>query len=163
MGAGKSTVGEKLSHLLRLQFIDSDQVLESKHNSTVEDIFRKYQEPYFRVQEQLIIHELTQRKNIILATGGGSILSESTRSVLARAGLVCYLRVSPLQQVKRALTAGHRPTLPCNSSERLCFFQKMHSERAHLYESIAHLSIDTDCIDADVTTTRIFENIKDCV
>lgn len=160
MGAGKSTVGKKLSELLRLQFIDSDQILASKHNSTIANIFSVYGEVYFREQEQLLLYELSQSTNAILATGGGCVLREETRVTLSRDGLVCYLSVSPLQQIQRNLTSEHRPTLPSNESQQLTFFQKMHKERSKLYESIAHISIDTDCIDEDTTAARLFESIK---
>lgn len=160
MGAGKSTVGKKLAELLCSRFLDSDQMLASKHNSTIADIFNINGEAYFREQEQLLLHELTQSANTILATGGGCILREGTRTALANGGLVCYLHVSPLQQVQRQLASEHRPTLPSSASEQLKFFQKMHSERTKLYESIAHISIDTNCIDADKVAYMLFNSIK---
>jgi shikimate kinase len=161
MGAGKSTVGKKLSDLLCLQFCDSDQILASKHNSTIADIFSIHGEEYFRDQEQLLLREITRHKNVILAAGGGCILRANTRAILADNGLVCYLRVSPLQQVERNLAAVHRPTLPFKGPEQLKFFQKMHFERTSFYESIAHIGIDTDSIDADTTANMLFDSIKE--
>jgi len=161
MGAGKTTVGKKLSGLLCMKFIDSDHLLESKHNTTVANIFNFHGEAYFREQEQSLLHELTQRKNTILATGGGCILRESTRTILSRNGIVCYLRVSAQQQIQRTLFTGHRPMLPANVSEHLNFFQKMHLERSSLYESIAHLSIDTDCFDVDTIARMLCNSIKE--
>lgn len=160
MGAGKSTVGEKLSVLLRLQFLDSDQILASKHNATIADMFNIHGETYFRDQERRLLHELTQRKNAILATGGGCIMCENTRVALASGGLVCYLRVSPLKQIQRSLTSEHRPTVPLNVFERFKFFQKMYLERSSLYESIAHICIDTDSIDADTIAHMLVDIIK---
>jgi len=161
MGAGKSTVGKKLSVLLRLQFLDSDQILASKHNSTIADIFSIHGEAYFRDQERLLLHVLTQRQNAILATGGGCIMCKNTRITLANGGLVCYLRVSPLQQMQRILATGHRPTVPLNHLEQFKFFQKMYLERTILYESIAHISIDTDRLDVDTIAHMLVDIVKD--
>ncbi len=160
MGAGKSTVGKKLSDLLGMQFCDSDQLLMFKHKSSIANIFTVYGEAYFRQQEQILIHELSQYTNMIVATGGGSILYENTRKSLLKSGVVCYLRVSPQQQLKRNLLSQHRPTLPLNVSQHLKFFEKMHLQRSHFYESIAHLSVETDDIDTDTVANLLIRNIK---
>ncbi len=161
MGAGKSTVGQILSKRLQLQFLDSDQIFASKFNSTIMNIFNIYGEDYFREQEGLLLEELTQITNSILATGGGCILRKDTRITLASGGLVCYLRVSPAQQQRRCLATAHRPTLPSGDSRQLEFFQKMHFERSALYESIAHVSIDTDFIGADAAANIIVNKLKE--
>lgn len=152
MGAGKSTVGRKLSDLLGMQFFDSDQLLEN--------IFTKCGEAYFRHQEQILICDLAQYKNIVIATGGGCILHKNTRDSLLRGGVVCYLRVSPQQQLHRDLNSLHRPKLPPHKSERLKFFQQMQLQRSDFYESIAHLSVDTDDIDADTVAKRLLSSIQ---
>jgi len=90
MGAGKSTIGRNLAKQLNKEFIDSDRVIEERTGVDIATIFEIEGEQGFRDREEQVIKELCQRKNIVLATGGGSILTEeegiiATRDLLLKA------------------------------------------------------------------------------
>src|SRR5690554_4673913 len=74
MGAGKSTIGRLLSTELGLEFFDSDKVIEERCGANIPWIFDMEGEEGFREREQQVIDELTQRPNIVLATGGGVVM-----------------------------------------------------------------------------------------
>jgi len=74
MGAGKTTIGRQLAQALDKQFIDSDHELESRTGVNIPLIFELEGEQGFRERESSIIDELTQKDNIVLATGGGAVL-----------------------------------------------------------------------------------------
>ena len=88
MGAGKTTIGRQLAHKLNLTFLDSDHEIENHTGVDIPLIFEKEGEEGFRKREAEMIDQLTQRKNIVLATGGGAVLREENRKNLVNRGLV---------------------------------------------------------------------------
>ena len=94
MGAGKTTVGKLLAKKLKKTFFDTDQEIEKKLGVKVAVIFELEGEEGFRKRETQMIDELTQKKDIILATGGGAVLSEENRRMLKERGKVIYLNAS---------------------------------------------------------------------
>src|ERR1700744_6785017 len=78
MGAGKSTIGRRLSARLGLPFLDADAEIEAAHRMPIPDIFEKYGEPYFRDGEDRVIARLLDNGPAVIATGGGAIIRERT-------------------------------------------------------------------------------------
>src|ERR1700688_3748359 len=80
MGAGKSTIGRRLSVRLRLPFMDGDSEIERAHaGMTIPEIFAAYGEPYFRDGEARVIARLLDGGPSVLATGGGGLMREEAR------------------------------------------------------------------------------------
>lgn len=145
MGAGKSTIGKQLAKELKMEFFDSDQEIEAKAGADIAWIFDVEGEDGFRVREESIIEELTQKKDIVLATGGGAILSPINRNHLAARGTVVYLSATVEQQAKRTARDKKRPLLQNidkdNPGELL---NELMAEREPLYLEIADLIVPTD-------------------
>src|SRR5699024_10865399 len=94
MGAGKTTIGRALARALDWEFVDLDHELEARCGVRVADIFDIEGEQGFRKRESALLQECTQRSGIVLATGGGAVLSEQNRQALRSRGLVVYLRAN---------------------------------------------------------------------
>ena len=142
MGAGKSTAGRRLAKRLKLQFFDSDQEIERRTGATVSLIFEIEGEEGFRKREKDIIDELTKNSGIVLATGGGAVLDPENRAVLAKRGVVVYLRTGLAQLVRRTSRDSKRPLLKTDDpAAKLLELLKI---RGPLYEEMADLVIDTD-------------------
>ena len=94
MGSGKSAVGRELARLRGLKFIDSDAEIERRTGVDIAFIFEKEGEAGFRVREREVIDDLTRLPRVVLATGGGAILSPDNRERLASRGIVVYLAAS---------------------------------------------------------------------
>lgn len=154
MGAGKTSVGKKLSNLLHLEFIDSDVVLAQRHNRSITDLFMQEGEDKFRYHEEAIVAELTSKSNIVLATGGGVILSAVNRDYLHARGIVCYLQVSVAQQMLRLAADNTRPLL-CGVTDLENFFANLQMQRNNLYASIADITINTDRLCINQTATML--------
>ena len=73
-GSGKSSVGRQLAKRLKIPFFDSDHVIEKKLGCTVRLYFEREGEAAFRDIEESTLDELTQRRDGVLSTGGGSVL-----------------------------------------------------------------------------------------
>ena len=141
MGAGKTTVGRMLAKRLGKLFIDSDQEIEKRCGVKIPTIFEMEGEEGFRRREAKVIDELTQEKNIILATGGGSILLPENRDHLKNRGLVIYLRANPNELWMRTRHDKSRPLLNTPNPQKT--LENLFLIRDPLYTSIANHIIDT--------------------
>lgn len=142
MGVGKSTIGKQLADTLKLRFVDSDQEIEKGCGASIDWIFDIEGEDGFRVREEKMIHQLTEQAGIVLATGGGCILSKANRDRLSARGIVIYLHATVDQQVARTLYDKKRPLLQVD--DRTTQIEKLDHERAVLYEEIADHTLETD-------------------
>ncbi len=159
MGAGKSTIGRQLARSLGLEFIDSDREIEARTGVDIPLIFELEGEDGFRHREQDIIDTLTQRQGIVLATGGGAVLSSTNRRHLASRGLVIYLHTSVNQQLQRTAHDRNRPLLQTdNPGQKL---QQLMKERDPLYREIADLVIETDGCRVREVVGKIVRHIEE--
>ncbi len=123
MGSGKSAVGRQLAQRLALEFIDSDDEIESRTGVDIAYIFEREGEAGFRQREAEVIDAITRRDGVLVSTGGGAILDAGTRERLRARGHVVYLRTSVDQQLARTRRSNDRPLLnnddPRGTLERL--------------------------------------------
>ncbi len=142
MGTGKTTVGRQLSRRLKMEFYDSDRVIEERTGADIPLIFEKEGEPGFRRREAAIIDELTQKKNVILATGGGAILNSENRNHLINRGTVFYLKSSLKTLIQRTSKDKNRPLLHADEPAET-ILQRLLDQRGPLYEETADYTIET--------------------
>lgn len=155
MGAGKTTIGRQLAKSLKLPFYDSDKAIEESTGVDIPTIFEFEGEEGFREREQKMIKQLTQIKGIVLATGGGAILREESRSLLKENGFVVYLQCSVSRILDRTRRDTKRPLLKTNNPrERI---ESLFKEREPLYLSCADFKIDTGIMQSKAVVSRILE------
>src|SRR5664279_4992920 len=82
MGAGKSSIGRRLSARLGIPFVDADSEIESAAGMSIPEIFAKHGEPYFRGGEARVIARLLDSGPNVLATGGGAVMDANTRELI---------------------------------------------------------------------------------
>jgi shikimate kinase len=141
MGAGKSTVGRHLARALGRDFFDSDKEIEKRTGVSISWIFEMEGEAGFRAREQKVIDDLSQLKDIVLATGGGAILSDDNRRLLRSRGHVVYLSASPEQLFRRTSKDKSRPLLQTDNPKQKII--NLLAERGPLYESVADIELRT--------------------
>ncbi len=156
MGSGKSTVGRALARRLDKAFFDSDQVIEERTGVRVSVIFEIEGEAGFRRREKRVIDDLTLRKDIVLATGGGSILDAENRGHLLSRGFVVYLRAPVEQLFERSNRDRNRPLLQTEHPRET--LEALLRERDPLYRGAADLIISTD----DRTVKQVVDEIDRC-
>lgn len=139
-GAGKSTVGRRLARRLGVEFHDSDHLVEERAGKSVADIFVDDGEPAFRALERDVIAQAMDGVSGVLALGGGAILDDSTRALLARGSCV-WLRVGVSEAARRVGLNTSRPLLLGNVRGTL---MTLLDERTPLYEEVATWTVDTD-------------------
>lgn len=144
MGSGKSAVGRALAVQLHRHFHDSDDEIESRTGVDVAFVFEKEGESGFRRREAKAIAELTTRTGIVLATGGGAVLSAANRRHLGARGFVVYLQTSVDEQLRRIRHGRERPLIAGEDEiERRRVLETLMSQRAAKYEELADLIVET--------------------
>ena len=143
MGAGKTTIGKQVAQLLHLEFVDTDQEIESRTGAPIDWIFDIEGEEGFRVREKEIIAELSQRQGIVLATGGGAVVAPENRTLLASRGIVVYLETSIEQQLERTRKDKRRPLLQNNDDPESTLID-LHKKRDAQYREIADIIVATN-------------------
>lgn len=142
MGAGKTTIGRQLARALGCEFVDSDTEITRRTGADIPLIFELEGEEGFRKREKAVIDDLTQKQNMVLATGGGAILDADNRRYLGGRGFVIYLCTSIDQQVQRTSRDKNRPLLQTDDPRgRL---EELMAARDPLYREIADLVVETD-------------------
>jgi len=141
MGAGKTSVGKLLAKRLGKDFCDCDQEIERATGVRIPVIFEIEGEAGFRAREARMLAELAKRENLVLATGGGAVLSAANRKLLAESGIVVYLRAAPADLARRTRHDRNRPLL--RTEDPLARLEQLFAERDPLYREIADIIVDT--------------------
>ena len=140
MGAGKTSVGRRLARRLDKTFYDCDEEIERTTGVKIPLIFEIEGEAGFRAREARMLAELAVRSDIVLATGGGAVLSAENRKLLAGNGVVVYLRAVVADLWQRTRHDRNRPLL--KTDEPLARLEQLFAERDPLYRGIADIIVD---------------------
>ena len=140
MGVGKSTVGRRVAKILERPFRDSDDEIVARTGRSVADIFATDGEARFREIEADVMAELLSAdRPSVIAAAGGSILSESTRSLLRSTARVVWMRAPIDLLVGRTSRGTHRPALADDPRGTL---ERMEADRTDLYAGSADVVVD---------------------
>ena len=149
MGAGKSTIGKSLALYLGKEFIDLDCEIVKYAHKTIPEIFSEKGESGFRIEETCALKR-TLKKNAIIATGGGIVVTKENLGILKQEGVVIYLYCDVDMQYERTLKDQGRPMI--NTDDRYKRLSDIFAFRKPIFESIADITVDSgklcvnDCI-----------------
>ncbi len=141
MGAGKTTVGRALAKKLNKRFVDSDHEIEARTGASIPLIFEIEGEESFRLREAEVIKDLTAQQGIVLATGGGAILSRESRAYLKARGTVIFLRASVNSILQRTSHDKNRPLLQTADPRRR--IEELARAREPYYGEVADIIVET--------------------
>lgn len=152
MGTGKSTVGRLLAEELGLDFVDSDDVLETEYGP-IERIFAIDGEPGFRAKERAVALSLASLHGAVIATGGGMLLDPVSAEAFERHGTIFCLRAEPTEILLRVLGDTHvdRPLL--NGPDPTNRILELLTEREQFYARFTQIITD------DKTPTQVAAEI----
>ncbi len=133
MGSGKSVIGKDLSKYLNFKFYDTDKEIEIKTKKSVNEIFSKYGELYFRNLEEKICIKLLNKNNCVISLGGGSITNNEIRKSIKQNSYSIYLQVKLKNLIIRLKSSKKRPLL--NKDEnKIEILKKLFEDRQKFYE-----------------------------
>jgi shikimate kinase len=155
MGSGKSTVGELLADRLATAFRDTDADIVAAEGREISDIFVEDGEDHFRALERAAVRKAVAEHTGVLALGGGAILDDGTRELLA--GLpVVYLSMDVEEAVRRVGLNAARPLLAVNPRRQ---WRELMDARRHLYTEVARVVVATD----DRTPEEVAQAVLDAL
>jgi len=140
-GSGKSSVGRQLARRLNWRFADADAEIERQIGCAIRAYFEQHGEAAFRDVEQTVLASLLHREQMVLATGGGTVIREANRRLLASHAQVVYLRSTPEELMRRLRHDTHRPLLQVSDPMRK--LRDLFKERDPLYRECARFVIET--------------------
>jgi shikimate kinase len=143
MGSGKTTVGKRIAQELGYAFVDSDDVVASTAGKSVREIFAQDGEAVFRQCESEAIKSVLadRQSSVVLATGGGAVISSGNRSLISeQASTVVWLDAPVEDLVVRTKSGATRPLLDGDAATTL---QSLSSQRSAWYDEVATVRIDT--------------------
>jgi shikimate kinase len=155
MGAGKSTIGRRLSLRLRLPFLDADTEIETAAGMSIPDIFEARGEPDFRDGEARVIARLLDSGPGVLATGGGAFMREETRNRIRDKAISIWLKADADIIMRRVKRRADRPLLQTADPEATV--GRLLREREPIYQyadltvwsrDVPHERIVDECIEA---------------
>ncbi len=159
MGAGKTTVGRRLSYRLRKTFLDVDSYIEKKEGRTIKDIFKEEGETYFReLETQALIEMQSDSASHVISTGGGLPIKEENQKILKRMGTVIYLRTKPETVFQRIKHDTNRPLLQVSDPKGK--INEMLNRRDPIYLAVADVVIDVDHKDFKSILNEVLGKLK---
>jgi len=153
MGAGKSSLGRRLGKRLGLEFVDADRRLEQEAGASIALIFEHEGEAGFRAREERLLVELLQGKAMVIATGGGAVLSAATREQLRARAFVVHVQVGVEQQLARLERDTLRPLLA--HGDRRQTLVELAAIREPLYAEVSDLVFTSDGLGVEDAARRL--------
>ena len=157
-GSGKSTIGKYLARKFAMEFLDTDNAIEKSEGVSIRNIFDTKGEGTFREIEADTLDRLTRRFNCVISTGGGAVLSEVNRKILASRCDCVYLRATPEDLFNRLKNDRKRPLL--QRGNPLDVLRELFSVRDPLYRSIATCTVDTGLPSIHLIVQTISEKLQ---
>ena len=158
MGTGKTVVGKETAILLGWQFFDLDQEIENYAKKPICKIFEEHGESYFRELENKICDEISAHDQVVISTGGGTLINPENQYLLDRNGIIIRLDCSVEQIIKRISSNSDdihlRPLL--SNADPAKRIEALLDERQHVYDKIL-LSLDTSDISIPDVANKIIE------
>lgn len=161
MGAGKSTVGKLIARRLKMNFLETDRLIEKKAGLPISGIFKKMGEKKFRRMEEEIIRKISAKGPGVIALGGGSLLSAANRRMLSSTGIMIYLKCSPAILAKRLAGSVNRPLLKKTGGEKLSAGVKKLLRRRLPYYKDSDILVDSGTGSPAETAGAAIAAIKD--
>ncbi|MCE9582871.1 MAG: shikimate kinase [Planctomycetes bacterium] len=164
--SGKTTVGRYLGTRLKMEFVDSDELIELRSRNNIRQIFETKGESWFRDREAEVLLELSKRDNLVIASGGGCVLRYKTIRELKRNARVVLLEAT-VETLHRRIKEDPRSATTRPALTSMSLFDEINSQlelRRPYYEQAAEVRVVTesrpiDDIAEDIITQLGLRNI----
>lgn len=153
MGTGKTTVSHELQKLTQAKEIDMDAWIVTKNQMSVNEMFEKYGESYFRDRETDAVREISALSPAIISCGGGAVLREENTKMMKESGKIVLLTATPETVYERVKDSTDRPLL--NGNMNVAHIAGLMEKRRDLYAAACDVRVVTD----GKTPTQIAEEI----
>ena len=142
MGSGKTATGFALSRILKIPFVDVDEMIVKRAGKTINNIFADHDEVFFRGVEREVLASVAARTDQVISTGGGIVLDPANQAVMKTTGTVIYLNTGLETLWKRVRARSDRPLLLTDDPKKT--LETIFLVRKTLYEQTADFVFLTD-------------------
>jgi len=155
MGCGKSTIAKKLSVITKIPFVDLDKSIEDKANLTINAIFEKHGEIYFRkLEHEVFLELLNSPEELIIGLGGGTPCYANNHELLKGKNVVSVYLKASIDTLFNRLVANKskRPLIANKNNEEMKEFIAKHLfDRSFFYNHAQHkVTVDNKTVDQTV-------------
>lgn len=157
---GKTTIGKRLANRLGLNFVDADEYLERKYHSTIGGMMDGCGIEKFRKREKVILIEISQLQDTVIATGGGMPTWDDNIDLMLSSGTVIYLEASVETLTKRLIEVqDSRPTVRGLDEDGIRkHVENLLPKRVPIYER-AHFSVSAENLLTEDDEMALIEEI----
>ena len=142
MGTGKTTISHKLRELTGAKEIDMDAWIVEKNALSINEMFEKYGETYFRDRETDAVYEIAKSAPAIVSCGGGAVLRQENTQMMKESGRIVLLTATPETVYHRVKNSTDRPLL--NGHMNVEYIASLMEKRRALYAGACDISVATD-------------------
>ena len=161
--AGKSTVGKRLASRLRRRFVDTDDLIEQRQQTSIYDIVSSRGWGYFRNVEKEVIREISAEDHLVIAAGGGVVLDPENVAALKKNGLVVWLKadrqVLHSRMIQDSRTGVQRP--PLTEKGVLEELDEVMACRVPFYEAAMEVQLDTSAMDENTVVVSVLSILQE--
>ena len=136
MAVGKTTLGKIVAKYKGLEFVDTDKIIEQKNSMTINEIFKKKGEKFFRTEEENEVLKSLKKQNCVMALGGGGFINKNIRENILKSAISIWLDVDVKILNERITWNKKRPLLI--KENRLKKFNELYDERKKIYQLANH-------------------------
>lgn len=158
MGSGKTTVGQLVAEKLAWPFVDTDALVAEEAGLSIPDIFAAEGEAGFRARESAALAQLAEGGPRVISTGGGIVTQPRNAGLLRALGFVVWLSAGEKEIYDRVSRNRNRPLLHTPDPRRT--IHELLTARKPLYESFAHLTIETADLEPEEIAYGICESAR---
>ena len=164
MGSGKSAIGKSLSERIDVPLSDTDKMIEKEVGKKIDQIFEDSGERYFRQVEEKVVGKALDNSAHIISTGGGSILSPKTRSLIKVKSCSVWIQCDVHLIARRILNQEQRPLLKNKNvvdilieknEERIKFYRQAD---IHITNEDPNLQIAVDAVIKNLLLNKVMKN-----
>lgn len=141
--SGKSTIAKRLSERLKIEYLDTDELIKNKTKKNIEEIFNSFGEKKFREIENEVVKDVSLEVNKIISTGGGVVLNKENIDLLKANGIVIYLK----RNIDEIINDFNYNRPLAKTKEEI---KKLYEERKDIYLECADFVIDNDDIESTI-------------
>ncbi len=152
MGTGKTTIATAVANRLKMRYISTDELIEKKEKRTINEIFRKSGEDYFRDVESSVVRDVSCMEGLVIDTGGGAVLRDENMAYLKSGGIVVCLSADEETVMARTRKYKHRPLLNVADPKRK--IRDLMAKRLPFYAKADYM-IDTGKLTAEQVVRKI--------
>lgn len=154
MGSGKTSVGELVAANLGVPFADTDRLVEERLGSSIANYWTEHGEAAFRDVEREVVAGLQDAEGII-ATGGGAVVDQNSRTVITRTGTVVWLDARPEELAARVGEGADRPLVTTAKTPARALLESTLDMRSEIYREMADHTIHTDDLSPEEVAERV--------